>query len=306
MASTPGTVFRNIHFYRLDWGMDDAGRPLTGSLDAALNRLSKLGFTDGGRYLRQPDGNVYCAWVDSQKSPRKLRFATIRHVGLPLVETSGVLKDLPISSQEGLYDPVHVVIFSDDIVGVEFNFYGPRAGRLPYYLTTVCGAPAFEITPLLRQNASRQLRGFDEIRLLDLEIRPNWTEAVTEASPPLGRIFREAFKVGRPQLARVTLKPEGRRKGFLDRSLLGAVRNLSRRTDLPTGATKFDVKGRNQVTQALEEVDVLREHLVSRKAIVKQGVLNRAINSEDAYRAIAEAHGEMRDEIAAAAAIASV
>lgn len=306
MANAPGTVYRNIYFYRLDWGTDDAGLPLSGTLKPSLDRLSGLGFNESGRYLRQADGNVYCAWVDNKRSPRKLRFATIRHVGLPLVETLGKLKNLPISADEGLYDPVHAVIFADDVVGVEFNFYGPRAGRLPFYLSNVCAAPDFEIIPLLRQDSAMQLRAFDEIRLFDLEIRRNWLEEVAAASPALGRIFRGAFRAGQPQLARVILKPEGRNKGWLDRSILGAARNISRRSDLSTGATKFEVVGRNRSTLALEDIDVLREHLVARKAVIKQGALNRAINSSDAYRAIEEAYEEMKNEIVAAAGIAIV
>jgi len=56
------------------------------------------------------------------------------------------LTDLNVQTFEGLVEPVHVVFFRGGLVGVEFNFYGPRPSRLGYYLQKMAGlnaAPGF-------------------------------------------------------------------------------------------------------------------------------------------------------------------
>ena len=61
-------------------------------------------------------------------------FCQIRRTGLPQLEQAGTVSDLKIADNAGLVEAVHVVFFPDNIVGADFNFYGPRLSRLGYYL----------------------------------------------------------------------------------------------------------------------------------------------------------------------------
>jgi hypothetical protein len=120
-------------FFRSSVGKDAAGINIPFEPKPSLTALQKLPFTDDrGRYLVDPEGNALCAWVDHLGADPRMRFAQIRRVGLPQIDASGNLSDLNLAGSEGLVEPAHIVFFSHGLVGVEFNFYGPRPSRLGY------------------------------------------------------------------------------------------------------------------------------------------------------------------------------
>ena len=134
-AAAP-TLERKIHFYRANIGIDGGGKPLPFDPTAALAAITAMPFADGmaGRYLLDDDGNAVCVWPGSAGVRTTLRFCQIRRTGLPQLEQGGTVSDLNLAADAGLLEPVHVAFFSDNIVGADFNFYGPRLSRLGYYL----------------------------------------------------------------------------------------------------------------------------------------------------------------------------
>lgn len=58
---------------------------------------------------------------------------------MPLVEEAGGLNGLNLTTNQGLYEPIHLQVFANNIIGVEFNFYGPRPSRLGSYLRQAIG-----------------------------------------------------------------------------------------------------------------------------------------------------------------------
>lgn len=130
------TVERTIQFYRADVGTDDGGKPLPFHPGPALDAISRLPCDDGSRsrYLIDGDGDALCAFSGPESFSQTLRFCRIRRDGLPLQEQRGIIRDLGIDADAGLVEPVHVVFFPDNIVGVEYNHFGPRLSRLGTYL----------------------------------------------------------------------------------------------------------------------------------------------------------------------------
>src|SRR5580692_10346407 len=122
------TIERKIFFYRVDGGLDDVGRPLPFDVAGSLAAVNKLSWSSGDRYLPDSDGNDVCCWIESKKDKPRLRIGRIRRSGLPPVEEAGRLATLPIKPSEGLAETAHVAFFPNDgVVGMEFNFYAPRA-----------------------------------------------------------------------------------------------------------------------------------------------------------------------------------
>jgi hypothetical protein len=110
--------------------------PIEIDLHPALQKLEGLPFRyaeDGGRYVTSGDADQ-CVWVDEVGDICKLRFANVQRNALPLAEAGGQLTDLNLADDAGIYEVSHLCIFPDGIVGVEFNFYGPRPSRLAPYL----------------------------------------------------------------------------------------------------------------------------------------------------------------------------
>lgn len=299
----PPTSERSIYFYRADAGLQASGKPIAINLKPVLERINKLAYADGQRYLAQDDGNVLCSWVDSVDDQR-MRLATIRRSGLPLIEQAGGLNALDLTADQGLYEPIHLQIFDNNIVGVEFNFYGPRLSRLGSYLRRVVGdnhCPTFTLNPLLRQDVLVQLNRLSQIRVLELAIRPSYASTVRQADQDLGAAFQAASRVGAPQLVTLKLSPEPHARDWLGQRVLGAARSLASRGDMRENTKTFKVNGFDNQTAKVEAVDVLRDHLVASKRIVRLNVRSRAVDDNAAYAAITQAYSDLKEELNQAA-----
>jgi hypothetical protein len=294
---------RSIYFYRADAGLQPSGKPVEINVKPILDRIGQLAYADGERYVAQDDGNVLCCWVDSVDTSQ-MRLATVRRTGLPLIEEAGGLNGLNLTTNQGLYEPIHLQVFANNIIGVEFNFYGPRPSRLGSYLRRVVGdslCPTFSMNALLRQDVLTQLNRLHEIRVLDLAIRPSYAATVRQADRDLGAAFQAAARVGTPQLVALRLSPEPYGRNWLGQRVVGAVRNLATRGDMRENTRTFKVNGLDDQTGRVEEVDVLRDQLVSSKRIVRLNDRTRAVDDQAAYAAIREAYSELKADLEQAA-----
>ena len=102
------------------------GRPLPYDVSPCLVELQRQAYSEEGRYQSIEDNQYLCAWPESGRRPRTAIFRAIRRSGLPQVERGGELEDLYIPTAAGLAEAIHVVFFDHNIVGADFNFYGPR------------------------------------------------------------------------------------------------------------------------------------------------------------------------------------
>ena len=254
----PPSSERSIYFYRADAGLQTSGKPVAVDLKPVLEHVGELACADGQRYLAQDDGNVLCSWVDSVDQQR-FRLATIRRGSSPLIEEGGNLNGLDLTANQGLYEPIHVQVFDNNIIGVEFNFYGPRPSRLSSYMRRVAGTnlcPTFTLNPLLRQDVVAQLDRLQEIRVLELAIRPSYASTIRQADQDLGAAFRAAARVGTPQLVTLKLSPEPHGRNWLGQRVLTTARTLAGRGDMRENTKIFKVNGLDEQTAHVEEVDV--------------------------------------------------
>jgi hypothetical protein len=297
----PATIDRSIHFYRADTGSDDTGRPLPLDVDETLAAVEALPFVpleQGGRYLAQPEGEDLCAWVDATARPQRLRLARLRRNALPQSEMGGRLSAVRLAAGAALYEAVHMLFLPSNIIGVEYNFYGPRPTRLPGYLESVVGAlpTPFSMEQILRHDAAEQLDRQRGLRLLDLRIRPSYAATVAEADSSLGAALSAAAGVGRADVVGVVLQADPRdRSARLAQGLLEGARRLARRSDLRDNATGFKVRGVASDGR-VEPIDVLSDALVSVQQVTRLAANTRAVDPESAYAAVRQAYGEAQDQ----------
>jgi hypothetical protein len=298
------SVERKIHFFRAHVGVTDAGKPKPFKVAPVLKYLNGLRYRDGERYTDVGEGNVLGAWVDSGSTPYRMRLATVRRTSLPMVEEGGNLSGLSLTTTQGLYEPIHICFFPNNIVGIEFNFYGPRPSRLSSYLAVaasgVCPEVGFE--PLLRQDVTEQLDRLDRLKVFDLAVRTSWIGTIRRANQNLGAAFQAAANVGQSQIVHIMLEPDAyQRRAWLNQRMAGIARRVASAAGLRENAAKFVVRGRNQETDAIDEVDVLRDQLISSKRIFRMDQRSRVLDDASAYTAIEEAHAELRSDLEAAA-----
>lgn len=296
---------RRIHFYRADGGSDDQGRPIRVDVTAALQRLHQIPFTPAsGRYLDVGDGQSLCGWVDTGTTYTRMRLATIRRSALPQAEESGVLTSLSLGQRAGLYEPIHIVFFPQSIVGVEFNFYGPRPSRIPYYLERAVGGlnTPFVMEALLRGDVAEQLNHHTAVRMFDIKVRSSYAAAVADADQSLGAALGQLASAGEASVVGLTLQPEPYQRRFISRGLIDTARQILRRPDVRDNVLSFHIKGLDDRTDRVEEIDLLRDALISVKKIVRVDTRTRALSDDAAYAAIEEAYRELRSDLEQAAA----
>jgi hypothetical protein len=178
--------------------------------------------------------------------------------------------------------------------------------RVSYYLAEKGGGFCSDVTfePLLRRDVTQAIDRLEDIRLFHLKIRASYAQVVARANRSLGAAFEAAAEAGEAEELEIILRPRRYSGESLAGRLLGVARRLARRGDLRTEASKFEIRGLDEESARVETVDILRDQLIARRQIIQQSVRGRALDRNSAYAAITSAYEDMREELAAAAAIA--
>ena len=183
------TVERKIHFYRADVGDDEGGHPLSFDPQPAIDIIAKLPRTGDtpAWYEFESDGNALCLIPYSSSPHPSVRFCRVRRTGLPQLEQAGNITDMNLSPDMGLLESIHVVFFPNNIVGAEYNHFGPRVSRLGSFLheksNKDVALAAFR--PILRGDATEQLDRLTDLRVLDFSILPSYVEIVRQRNQSL-------------------------------------------------------------------------------------------------------------------------
>lgn len=301
-GSVPGTLERKIYFYRADIGTDEGGRPLTFDPTPALDAIYSLPFTDDahGRYEFDTDGNALSVRRYHSSSNVTLQFGRVRRNGLPQLEQAGNISDLVLAADEGLLEATHIVFFSDNIVGAEYNHFGPRVSRLGSFLHEKSdgAVPRAIFRPILRGDAAKQLDRLSDLRVLDLSVMPSYVDVVRQSHVSLADALAANGRVlESPKVLQVILKPEREAStGFLA-NMTGGLRELVSNGNVHGGADRLQVRGRCKDTNRVETIDLLKDQLISTKAIVRMNQRSRALVPSAAFQAIRDAYQDLQDEL---------
>ena len=310
MTSQPANnlLERKILFFRADIGFDDGGIPLDFDPQPALAAINALPFTndDGGRYEAEVDGNALCLVVHQGGSMPSVRFCRVRRTGLPQLEQAGQITDLDLTPESGLLESIHVTFFPNNIVGAEYNHFGPRVSRLGGYLhyKSQKAVPRATFRPLLRGDAAEQLDRLTDLRLLDISVLPSLVEVTRQSDESLADALEaNARAVESPKVLQAVLKPlEDAQRSFLSRKR-GPLKEMVGNGTLREGSAKFQVRGKCADSGKVETIDLLKDQLISTKGIVRMNERSRALNPDSAFEAIRESYEQLRDQLEEAAGV---
>ncbi|HSQ60881.1 MAG TPA: hypothetical protein VLT84_10710 [Acidobacteriota bacterium] len=196
-----------------------------------------------------------------------------------------------------------MIFFPDNIVGSDFNFYGPRLSRLSQYIASKNEGLEIEFEPLLRADIAEQLADLRDVRVLRLRGRASLAASVRRASQSLSEAFEAATQAGDAEDIEVVLRMRPHSRRALGAQVLRAVRRMAGMDDLRAEARTFVVSGYSGRSGQVDEIDVLRDQLIVSKQIVRMNERSRALDADSAFDSIAEAHGELRDDLRAALAV---
>lgn len=292
-------VTRKIHFYKIYAGNNMAGEPLEYDVKTALEAIGKLSFQTADRYLKdEEDGFEICCWVDGLDSPCKVTFGKIKRDDFPQIEREGILTDLSVPEESGLVECVHVVFFPNNIVGIEYNFDGPRIARISEYLhaksQNACPqVPVFE--QLLQRDAIKKLEQMQVVKQFKLKVRESLFGAVKQADEDLENAFQAARGLGQAKEIELILSV-GRGKGTLGAKVLNIAKKLISLKNENYDVISGQIKGCDE-TGKVEIIDLLNAKLVAEKCIPRPSANINASQSELFYSAIEEAYKELKDQL---------
>ena len=297
---------RRVYFYRLHLGVDESGEPLPFDHVAALKHIEGLPFNVAGAYIDNEDGTFTSCHVDRLKSPSRIQLASVRRSMLPQIERQGKRSKLRIQDDEGLFEPTHIVFFPDNIIGAEFNFYGPRPTRLKtYFNEKLPGKPRIDIQMLPDKQTIQRLDGMSEITLFRLRMRASYASVLSNAKRSLGDALEQASDACGAEDIEVIMRPRVRSKGKLSAAVGGIVRFLMKRQDVYENVERLDVRGRKSNTDEVQQIDMLNDRLNTIKHVARAAVKYRAVSSDSMYEAIEAAYSELHDKIVEASGIAT-
>ena len=307
-GSTPGTLERKIYFYRADIGADEGGQPLAFDPVPALDEIDSLPFTNDahGRYEFDADGNALSVRKHNTVPNVTLQFGRVRRNGLPQLEQAGNISDLVLDADAGLLEAIHVVFFPDNIVGAEYNHFGPRVSRLGSFLYDKSGkaVPRAIFSAILRGDAAKQLDRLSDLRVLELSVLPSYIDVVRQSHVSLADALAANGRVlENPKVLQVILKPQREAStGFLS-NMIGGLKELVSNGNVREGADRLQVHGKCEDTDRVETIDLLKDQLISTRAIVRMNPRSRALVPAAAFQAIQEAYRDLHDELTAAASV---
>ena len=298
----PNSIQRNIHFFRSVSGQDDAGRPLPYDPTTCLTTINGLDYADtgdSGPYLDTVDSNSVCCVVDQIGPPQRIRYFRIRKNGLPSLARNGNFGPLTIPDDAGLAEEIHAIFFANNIVGSDFNFFGPRLTSLGYYFETM-GCESVRFEPLFNRDATRNLDRLRDISVLSIRVTPSFADTIRDLNPDFSTAVAAIGRAGESQEIELVLRPApySRSKLSIGVDFVKGIVGLDRwREEVKT----LKVKGYDETINKENTFDILSDRFVQSKGMIKQTPQGRAATPESAYQAINEAYTELRQELVSAA-----
>lgn len=300
------TVYRNIYFYKMCLKKEhNYVNPVV-----VFNYINSLSFdeTNNGRYQKLDEEKGLSIYIDSLVSPIKFRVGTRRMDNLPDQENQGNIIPLNLPQNHALFEPSHFMLYVDEpfyqnnVVGFEFNFYGPRVSRLKKYILEKAShlIDEVELLPLMNEDFRTRINKIGEIKKFEIGIHRDYGEMFREIDSSLPDVINAAKKLSDAEFVEIVLRPQKNSKKSIKFPVLknsGIWEKLFYHPDFPGHVDKLRVRAENKYSEQIDTFDLLQEYIVSRKNIIKKDDNHRAVDRDAMYYSINEAYWELRNEI---------
>ena len=299
------TVDKKIHFYKARVEhRSSTPEAAVAIFDAknACDAVAQLKFVSGERYLTFGDGDALAVWPKQSGSRPHLIIGSLRSSGLPELEEGGQFRRLEVAEKEKVAEKTHVVFFENNIVGAEFNFYGPRLTKLSYYLQAK-GIASVAFDPLLNRDVQEELEHLQDIRILQLRMRREELGLLKEARESLPDALRGWSESVDAPVIEVSLRQTPRSRKGMGPKLMEFVRTLAGLPQTTEGVGIFKVHGKDDRTNQVRWFDLLEDKFVAVRKVVKEGTKHRVINSESMFAEIEAAYQDLRPQLERATSI---
>lgn len=286
-------VDKKISFYKLV--LEQNGKPIDPIV--VFSKIKSLNIKKGERYLRIKDGKFYSMmFSDEEKDlhfPMKIIFGLRKKKDLPCLEEGGETEPLDIADK-ALFEPTHIMLFNNNILGVEFNYQGPKSSGLKTYLLKMAREHVdyVDVIQLVKPDFLDTLHSIGDIKLFNLYVHKNFGELFKQASPSIYHSLKSLNKIGDTQEIGVHLRSSKHIKGYDWKKIFNVFKNED-----VSAINKAELKAINTETNKLEPINLLDQYIISHKEVVKQDDKYKRVDSEQMFNAIKSSFLDNQSEI---------
>ena len=299
MAKPIKTVTRRIGFCKIEFKKGDSVvKP-----ELVFDHIGKLSYNK--KYFPLEGGNMWdMHTIQKDKlfvtDSIKVIMGKIRKDDLPSREEKGGIYPLKLPKDSGLYEPMHFMVFPDNVAGFEYNFYGPRADSLKSYIPKKVPTLVnkVEMTPLMRRDIAERLSQIREIRLFRLKVHKDMGGYLRDLDGNLSKAF-DALKQleDKTESIEIILRSERASETGITIPFVKRLTKWLSRPEVIEGVNILKMRARDTISEKISEFDLLGEYLLSKKEVVKVDATHRTVNTADMFAAIDEAYRELKPEI---------
>lgn len=274
-----------------------------------------------GHYFLKEDGDIWSMEIDWSSIPVKAKMGTIRKKGLPLLWKSGKVSPLEVKVDEGLYEPMHFMIFAENaespsyyVAGFEYNLYGPKPLNMVRYIERLASpvVDKVELIALMRKDVQEQLDRIGEIQVLELRVHRDKEYLFQGLDKSLHDALKALKRTTDAECIEIVLRSKKYSKKRIGVSFIGNLANWLTGPDAREAVDSLKLRGKAIDSNTTEEFDLSRQYILSRKKVTidygeaselasTNGMYMAAdtasIVANTLYTAITDAYNELSSEI---------
>ena len=288
-------INKKIHFYRLF--MKKEGKIVDPS--TVFSGINQIPFANDERYYNLENGNKWAMYIDSIANPINAKMGTRRENELPTVECAGNMTLLNIPPKSGLYEPTHFTLFPNQVIGVEYNHYGPRISSLKWYIPRKIPDIIDEVVilPLMRTDVLDSINDIGEIKSFEFAAQRNMGQLIEELDVNLSSAFNALKDTSDSEMIEVVMKSARYSKNKMDLPLMSKLGKWLGKTEVSENVDKLKLRARDINLNEYKDFDLLQEYIMGEKQVITIDETHRTVNSNAMYAAIYQAYRDCKPEI---------
>ena len=285
------TAEKKIYFYKIN--IKKEGELIDPNY--IFTQIESLPFSCEGRYFELKNENINSMYVDFIGSTLKANVGVIRKKDFPMKEQRGITSPLDLPNDAGLYEGTHFMIFPNNVLGAEYNFYGPRISCLKSYILSKFPTlvDEVELIPLMKHDFMEQISKIGIVKLFRLKVHRDNIVQVGKLNKSLHSAFEAMKTTSDAEYIEVVFNS----RHDIDLSFLDKLANWLRISEVKDNVSTLKLRAMNENTGQIETFDLLQEYMLSVKQVVKRDSLHRSVDKNSMYNAIEESYNELRPEI---------
>lgn len=292
------SLTRTIHFYRIYTHVDEHGRLERFNAAETCETVAEIQGTDE-RYITDKNEIDTTCWLDEPNDNDRLVMATIKRKDFPLRERkTGERGTLEMLADEGLAEIAHVRLLPNNIIGVDYNHYGPRATRLRYFLQEK--APELyrhlKIKAIVDRDTLALLADLNSFKRLDVRLSEQTMHRLPDNAQHYMQSLRGLFNIAGGDMLEFSVGTEARTDRLeVENARQFALYLYENRGHLGEHS-KVLVHGYAANGKKIE-LDLLSDKVVSEQRVLRMDGRSRTVDSKDAFRAIGHAYNQVAERI---------